>query len=71
MANRARDGQPKTSVLHVRVTPEHQSKLDRLAARSGMPAAWIVRNLIEKSELVHGAVFVGAAMVPAQPESEG
>lgn len=70
MANRARDGKTKSTVLHVRVTPEQQGKLDRLAARSGMPASWIVRNLIEKSELVHGAVFVGAAMVPAQREGE-
>ena len=71
MANRARDGQPKTNVLHVRVTPEQQTKLDRLSSRSGMRASWIVRSLIEKSELVQGAIFVGAAMVPAQSESEG
>jgi predicted transcriptional regulator len=39
---------PDTVPLYVRITPEQQAKLQRIAASKDRPVAWVIRNMIDR-----------------------
>lgn len=55
-----------TETLSVRVTEEQREKVARMARAAGSTESWVMRALIDSSQLVAGAMFVGAVALPQQ-----
>lgn len=54
----------KSKVVTVRLTEEQRKKLENMAAAARTSESWVVQSLIEHSQVVAGAMFVGAAPLP-------
>ena len=60
----------RDKVLHVRISEEEHRKLAKMAAGAGTTKGWLLRALIQRSELVQGAVLIGVVNSPLPPERE-
>lgn len=61
----------KTEAVTVRLTKEQRRKLEHLAESARSSESWVIQSLIENSQLVAGAMFVGSTPLPLLQKQNG
>ena len=46
--------------ITIRLTPKHLSKIDKMAAANGCKRSWVLRQLVDRAELICPALFAGS-----------
>lgn len=59
-----------TETVSVRMTKEQCEKLKKMAKAAGSTESWVLRALVDNSQLVSGAIFVGATTLVQHQHSE-
>ena len=46
--------------ITIRLTPKHLSKIDKMAAANDCKRSWVLRQLVDRAELITPALFAGS-----------